>query len=464
MVQILSDPVEELRSRMRGRVITADDADYDEARRVWNAAIDRRPKAVAMCETVDDVVAAVTAARDNGLEISVRCGAHNMSGSSVVEDGVVIDLRRMNRVDVDPDARTAVVGGGALLGELDAATQEHGLAVPAGIVSHTGVGGLTLGGGMGHLSRMAGLTIDNLIRAQVVTASGEVLTASADSNPDLFWAIRGGGGNFGVVTEFEFRLHPVGPMMSVGLLFWDLDHASAMLRFARELIPTLPVDQNIMIVAMNAPPAPFVPAEHQGRPGQAMLVEGFGDPADHAALLDRIRSEVPPTWEFASPMPYAALQQMMDEPNDWGRYDYDRTVYLEDISDEVIEVLADELPNKRSPLSIAAFYRLDKAYSAVSDGDTAFSGRRAPCYALFLIAVCPNEELYAADRAWVQRVGDRLKPLGIGRAYVNGITDNDPKVVAEAYGQATYDRLAAVKRQYDPDNLFHRNHNIRPAA
>ena len=464
MVQILSDPVEELRSRMRGRVITADDADYDDARRVWNAVIDRRPKAVAMCETVDDVVAAVTAARDGGLEISVRCGAHNMSGSSVVDDGVVIDLRRMNTVRVDPEARTAVVGGGALLGEIDAATQEYGLALPAGIVSHTGVGGLTLGGGMGHLSRLGGLTIDNMIRAEVVTAAGEVLTASDDSHPDLFWGLRGGGGNFGVVTEFEFRLHRVGPMIQMGLLFWDLEHGPEMLRFARDLIPTLPADEDVMIVAMNAPLAPFVPPEYQGAPGQALLVVGFGDPDEHAALLERIRSSVPPTWEFATPMPYAALQQMLDEPNEWGRYDYDRSVYLTEISDEVIEVLADELPSKRSPLTIAAFYRLDGAYSAVADGDTAFSGRRDPCYALFLIAVCPTEELFAAEREWVQRVSDRLKPLGIGRAYVNGITDSDASTVAEAYGQATYDRLARVKRQYDPENLFHRNHNIPPAA
>ncbi|HEV7623668.1 MAG TPA: FAD-binding oxidoreductase [Amnibacterium sp.] len=463
MVQILSDPVEELRSRMRGRVITAADPDYDEARRVWNAAIDRSPKAVAMCETVDDVVAAVTTARDGGLEISVRCGAHNMSGSSVVDGGVVIDLRRMNRVSVDPEARTAIVGGGALLSELDGATQAHGLAVPAGIVSHTGVGGLALGGGMGHLSRLAGLTIDNLVRAEVVTASGEVLTASAESHPDLFWALRGGGGNFGVVTEFEFRLHPVGPMIAMGLMFWDVEHASAMLRFARDLIPTLPADENVMIVGMNAPLAPFVPPEHQGRPGQALLVVGFGDADEHAALLERIRTAVPPTWEFATPMPYTALQQMLDEPNAWGLYDYDRTVYLEEISDEVIDVLAEELPRKQSPLSIAAFYRLDRAYSAVADGDTAFSGRRAPCYALFLIAVCPNEQLLPAEREWVQRVSDRLKPLGVGRAYVNGLTDTDPSIVAEAYGQATYDRLAAVKRSYDPANLFHRNHNILPA-
>ncbi len=245
-------------------------------------------------------------------------------------------------------------------------------------MSHTGVGGLTLGGGIGHLTRLGGLTIDNLIRAQVVAADGQVLTASADSHPDLFWALRGGGGNFGVVTEFEFRLHQVGPMIAMGMLFWDLEHGPAMLRIVRDVVPDLPGDLDIMLVGMNAPLAPFVPEQHQGTSGYLLWVVGFGAPADHDALLGRLRTSVAPQWEMATPMPCTALQQVLDEANAWGSFDYDSRLHVADISDEVIEVLADELPKKSSPLSIFAFYRLDKAYSAVADGAMAFSGRSAP--------------------------------------------------------------------------------------
>src|SRR4029079_13183054 len=254
MTQTAESPSATLRSRMRGDVVDATDLAYDEARKVWNAGIDRRPLVIARCLDEADVQAAVMFATEQGLEIAVRCGAHAMSGTSVVDDGIVLDLGSMNQVRVDPDARRAVVAGGALLSDVDAATQAHGLAVPAGLVSHTGVGGLTLGGGMGWLSRVGGLTIDNLVSARVVTADGEVRTASETENPDLFWAIRGGGGNFGVVTEFEFALLEVGPMIQFGFLFWSLDQGGAMLRHARDVIDALPEDVNIMVGALNAPP------------------------------------------------------------------------------------------------------------------------------------------------------------------------------------------------------------------
>ena len=265
-----------LRASMKGAVIDRDDPDYDEARKLWNADIDRRPAVIARCESPADVVAAVAFARQQGLEIAVRGGGHSLPGSSTVDDGLVIDTSPLNQVVVDPAAKRVRVGGGALLQDLDAATQAHGLAVPAGVVSHTGVAGLTLGGGMGWLTRLAGLSIDNLVSAEIVTADGRVLRTDDEENPDLFWAIRGGGGNFGVVTEFEFRLHEVGPMVQLGMLFWSLDDGPAALRLVRDILPTLPRELNIMVGGINAPPAPFVPEQYQLQPGIALMVAGFG--------------------------------------------------------------------------------------------------------------------------------------------------------------------------------------------
>src|SRR5712692_11215927 len=270
MTQTVGGTAEVLRAAMSGTVLVPGDAEYDEARTVWNAAIDRRPAIIARCSTAADVSAAVTLAVENGLEIAVRGGAHGMSGKAVVDDGLMIDLSGMNSVVVDPDARRARVGGGALLADVIAATQEHGLATPVGLIAHTGVGGLTLGGGMGWLTRKHGLSIDNLVSAEIVTADGRIRRASETENGDLFWAIRGGGGNFGVVTEFEFALHPVGPIIQLALLFWDLDRGRDVLRLAQDLCGSMPRDINVVAGGLNAPPAPFVPPEHHLKPGYAL--------------------------------------------------------------------------------------------------------------------------------------------------------------------------------------------------
>ncbi len=267
MAQMLAGEVQELRRVFAGRLITPADPDYDDARRVWNADIDRRPALVARCVDAADVSAAIGFARRQGLEVSVRGGAHSAAGVAVADGAVMVDLSLLRQVDVDPLRRRARVGGGAVIADLDAAAQAHGLATPAGMVSHTGLGGLTLGGGMGHLTRRHGLAIDNLVGAEVVLADGRVVHASAEEHPDLFWAIRGGGRNFGVVTAFEFRLHPVGPIVQFGFLFWGLDQGTTVLRVARDVIDDLPRDVNIMIVGLNAPPAPFVPARHHFQPG-----------------------------------------------------------------------------------------------------------------------------------------------------------------------------------------------------
>src|SRR5215469_4103811 len=276
MAKLAVDQVAELRADMDGPVIVAENSDFDDARRVFNAGIDRYPAAIARCESAADVAAAVAFARAQGLEVCVRGGAHNTAGTAVCNDGLMIDLSLLNEVRVDPDAGRARVGGGALLADLDAATQVHGLAVPAGLISHTGVGGLTLGGGMGWLTRKFGLSIDNLISAEVVTADGRVLRAAADEHPDLFWAIRGGGGNFGVVTNFEFQLHEVGPEVRFALFFWGLDQGAEALRLARDVTAALPEDINAVVAAVNAPSAPFVPPKHRLAPGYALIVAGFG--------------------------------------------------------------------------------------------------------------------------------------------------------------------------------------------
>jgi hypothetical protein len=453
-----------LRAAMSGPVIGPADPEFDEARRVWNAGIDRRPAMIARCASPADVAAAVTFAAGHGLEITVRGGAHSMSGAAVADGGLMIDLSRLNQVSVDPQAKRARAGGGALLAGLDAATQAHGLAVPAGIVSHTGVGGLTLGGGMGWLTRQAGLSIDNLTSAQVVTADGRIQRAAPDENPDLFWAIRGGGGNFGVVTEFEFRLHQVGPIVQLGLLFWGLEQGPGVLRLAREIIATLPRELNIIIAGVNAPPAPFVPEQHRLRPGYALIIAGFGSARQHHQVMTRIRRALPPLWEFVTPMPYVAVQQLLDEASGWGFHAYDKGTYLADLSDEAIEVVADHLPRKNSPLSVLLFYRLDQAYSEAGEDDTAFSGGRSPRYAVFVVAVCPTPQLLAADRAWARSLWEALHPHSLGAgAYVNAMTEFDDDRVRAAYGPAKYQRLAAIKKKYDPQNLFRHNANIQPA-
>ena len=371
--------VEKLRSSIDGEVITAIDPGFEQARRSWNADIDRRPAAVVTCATVRDVVAAIGHGRDLDLEIAVRGGGHSFAGHSMCEGGLVVDLGRMNGVRVDPQRRRARAQGGALLRDLDAATQQHGLAVPSGVVGHTGVGGLTLGGGMGWLSRRGGLTIDHLVGAEVVTADGQLRHASADEEPDLFWALRGGGGNFGVVTEFEFDLIDVAPMVQFGLFFWRPEQGRDALSALRDVVRELPLSLNgIQLAVSTAPAAPFVPTEFQGLTGTGLMLVGFDDDDAHREVTERIRRTVPPLFDFVTPMPYVALQQLLDEGNEWGFYAYDKGGYIAEISDDVIEVLTTIAPRRRSPMSAALIYPLDGAYSEVPEEATAFSGADDP--------------------------------------------------------------------------------------
>ena len=465
MTQTTVAEIRGLRAVMEGPVITPSDSDYDERRRVFNAEIDRRPSVIARCASPADVIAAIGFAREHRLEISVRGGAHGVTGAAVCDDGLMIDLSQLNAVTVDPATKRAQVGGGALLADVDAATQAHGLAMPTGLVSHTGVGGLTLGGGMGWLTRKYGLSIDNLVSAEVVTADGRLLQAAEDQHPDLFWAIRGGGGNFGVVTSFEFRLHEVDPTVHFGLFFWGLDQGPEALRMAREIVAAMPPTINAVFGGLNAPPAPFVPQQHHFAPGYALLLTGFGSDQEHAELVTQIREGAPPLFELVTPMPYVGLQKLLDEGFAFGNYDYEKGTYIEDLSDEVIAVITEHVPRRKSPLSALLFYRLDGEYSRVSDDETAFSGGRSPRYGVFIIGYAPDADLFAADRGWVRNVWGALRPhaIGGGDGYINATSEYQDDRVRESYGTAKYERLARIKAEYDPDNLFHLNANIRPA-
>lgn len=457
--------VEALRAIMTGTVLVPTDGDYDDARSVWNAGIDRYPAVIARCRSTQDVVAALAYAGEQELEISVRGGAHNVAGMAVCNGGLMIDLSGLRDVTVDPDARRVTVGGGALLTDMDAATQAYGLAVPAGLVGHTGVGGLTLGGGMGWLTRRFGLSIDSLVSAEVVVADGRVLRAAEDEHPNLFWALRGGGGNFGVVTSFEFRVHEVDPMVQFALFFWPAEQGVEALRLAREVIADMSLDINAIVVALNAPPAPFVPERHHFQPGFAILLTGFGAADEHGHLVQRIRETLPPMFDMVTPMPYLELQKMQDEGSGWGFHYYEESTFVKDLSDGVIEVLTGHILSRKSPMSFVILSRLDGAYSQVGDDGTAFAGGRSPRFHVTIVGSAPDADLLAADREWVRGCWAALRPhaLGRGEGYINAMVEMEPDRVQSAYGTAKYHRLARIKAEYDPENIFHLNANIKAA-
>jgi FAD/FMN-containing dehydrogenase len=465
MTQTAGERAESLRAAMTGSVILPGDPHYDEARDVWNGDIDRRPAVIARCASPHDVAAAVGFAEDQGLEIAVRGGGHSYPGASVVDDGLVVDLSEMRHVDVDSRARRARCGGGCRWADVDAATQQHGLAVTGGMVSHTGIGGLTLGGGVGWLMHRHGLVIDNLVSAEVVLADGRIVRTSAEQMPDLFWALRGGGGNFGVVTEFEYRLHPVGPEVHLAFLFWPQDQLESALKLSRDSVRGFPRDSFGIAFALNAPPAPFVPEELHSAPGCAFLIGGFASAEEHAALVEQVVAALPPAVRFVTPIPYTALQQMFDEaPFAWGVHAYTRGLYFDHLGDDAIGVLAEHLPQKSSPLTALPLFFLRGAVADVRDDDTAFGGSRSAECMLVIDVIATDAETMAADRDWARTLWDALRPLATNAgSYVNAISEQDDDRVRASYGPAKYERLAAIKGTYDPGNVFHRNANIKPA-
>ena len=453
-----------LSARLAGRVVTAEDADYDAVRAecVFNGDINRRPLAIARCESASDVAGIIRFAREKGHELSVRGGGHGSAGACISDGAIMIDLGPLHDIRVDPAAKTVTCGGGTRWAKLDAATQEHGLAVPGGVVSHTGVAGLTLGGGIGWLTRKAGLTCDNLESAEVVTADGEILRASAQQHPDLFWAIRGGGGNFGVVTEFEFRTCCQGPLVQLALLNYDLEHGAEAYRAARDLIPSLSDDIGVILLGWNAPPAPFVPQEYQGAPGYAVALVGHGSAEEHQRATDAIRRAVPPQFEFVTPIPFAELQQIFDDAQPWGTRNYDKALNLTELSDAAIDVITANFPRKASPMSIMSIYALGGKVARTPEAETAYGGSRQTRFIVAMVASAPTAELLDADRAWARAIWAELVPHAEGvTSYVNFMGEYEDDRVKVSYGNK-YERLARIKAAYDPDNVFHLNANIQP--
>jgi FAD/FMN-containing dehydrogenase len=444
----------ELRARgFTGHLVEPADADYDVARAGWNGAIDRRPAAVAYAADAEDVAAAIRAARAAGLAFTIRAGGHSVSGRSVRDGALCIDLRALNAVEVDPERAIVRVGGGALLGELDAATQEHGLAVPAGQISHTGVGGLTLGGGIGWLMRRHGLTIDSLLAAEVVLADGEIVRASADEHADLFWALRGGGGDFGAVTSLELRAHRVGPTVLAGLLVYPWDRAREALRASRDLMAGAPQELTIFDVLLTAPPeAPF-PPEVQGGPVAIVGVAWCGDLAEGERVLAPLRRDCPPLLDLVGPMPYVALQSMLDATAPHGLQYHDRMHYLPEVGDGFIDALISGFASVPTPQTHVVTGWMGGAIDRVAPGATAFGHREARAFTW--IIGCSGEEPVDAVAQWVRRVWDDTAPFATGGVYVNAL--DVERSVRDAYAAEIWERLIAVKRRYDPLGVFNGN-------
>jgi FAD/FMN-containing dehydrogenase len=453
---------ETLQSNLRGILLTPNDEGYDEVRQLYNGMIQRYPAMIARCVDVADVIQCVNFARENGLTLAIRGGGHNGAGLGMVDDGLVIDLSLMKSVRVDPAARTVRVDGGATWGDVDHATHAFGLATPSGINSTTGVGGLTLGGGLGHLARTFGLTLDNLLEADIVLADGSFVKASEKENPDLFWAIRGGGGNFGVVTSFLYRLHPVSTVYA-GPMLWELDQAADVMRWYREFITNAPEELNGWFAFLSVPPvAPF--PEHLHSKTMCGVVWCYAGPLDKAEeVFKPIRSQFgPPALDFVGPMPHPALQSMFDVFYPKGMQWYWRADWIKEISDEAIEKHIEFGSNLPSPLSTMHLYPISGAPQRVGSSDTAFSYRDAN-WGMVIVGVDPDPANNEQIISWTKAYWEAIHPYSAGGAYVNMMMEEGQDRVKAAY-RHNYERLARIKAKYDPTNLFHVNQNIKPQA
>lgn len=453
--------LEAMRTALRGPVIAPEDPEYAEARKVYNAMVDKHPAAIVRCSDTADVMAAVDFVREQGLELAVRGGGHSGAGLCLVDDGVTVDLSPMRWVRVDPAAKTARVGGGSQLGDLDHATHAFELAVPAGIMSTTGVGGLTLGGGHGHLTRKYGLTMDSLVAADVVLADGSFVTASENENPDLFWALRGGGGNFGIVTSFRFRLHPV-HTVGLAISLWPVDHIHEVLRWYRDFLPQAPEDLNGFFAVLAVPPGPPFPEEIHGRKMCGVVWCWTGDPDGIEQALAPVNDAGTPAFHFSTPMPYPMLQTMFDELIPKGLQWYWRGDFFDRITDDAIDVHAKYAENLPTDLSTMHLYPVDGAAHRVAPGDTAWAYRDA-MWSGVIGGIDPDPANAGLVKDWCVNYWEDLHPHSMGGGYVNfiGAGESQDRVRA-TYGDH-YDRLAAIKRTYDPNNLFHANQNIEPA-
>jgi FAD/FMN-containing dehydrogenase len=445
-----------------GAVLQPGDEGFETARRIWNGDVDRKPAVIAGCTGTADVLAAVRFARERDLPIAIRGGGHAVAGHAMCDGGLVVDLSAMTGVRVDPLRRTARAQGGCLWRHVDRESQAFGLAVTGGIVTHTGIGGLTLGGGIGHLMRRFGLTVDSLVSCDVVTADGRFLVAGAEEHPDLFWALRGGGGNFGVVTSFEYRLHGLGPTVLAGVLAWPMDEAGAVLRFLRDFVADAPDEVGIMVNLRLAPPLPVYPEELHGRPIVALVVCYAGPVDEGEEVLRPLRTFRTPALDGVAPKPYLAHQAVFDPAFPHGRHYYWKSWKLPPLTDPAIDVLVEHAAAVTSPFSTIGVFTLGGAVARVDDDATAFTGRTAAHDINVVASWLPDDPEPERHRAWARTAWAALRPFAQG-VYVNFLSDEPAQHVQAAYGNRTYARLAALKSEYDPSNVFRFNSNIAPA-
>jgi len=449
-----------LERSFQGQLVRPDDPPYEERRKVWNGSIDRSPALIARCAHAADVIAAVRFAKETGLEVAVRGGGHSFPGQSVCDGGIVIDLGLMDGIRVDPDARRVRAQAGVLLGDLDRETQAFGLAVPAGIVTHTGLAGLTLGGGIGWLMRKHGLTIDQLLSVEVVTAEGERVTASNSENADLFWGMRGGGGNFGIVTEFEFRLNPVGPIVLAGPILWPIEKSASVLRFYRDWIADAPDELMTIVVHRKAPPLPFIPAELHGKLVIQVICCYSGPVDEGEKLIGPLKRFGSPILDLCKPKPFVELQAMFDPSFRPGWWYYMRSCDVVELTDDVIDITVDHSMRIGSPLTSFPIWHLGGAMARVGEDDSAFTGRVAG-HTFNITSATDSAAGFDEEQEWVRSFWSALAPYH-SSVYVNFLMDEGEERVRQAYGAKKYDRLKALKRRYDPDNFFRLNQNIPP--
>jgi FAD/FMN-containing dehydrogenase len=461
MTNLRAEKIEGLKDGFNGEILLPSDGAYESARKIWNAMIDKRPAVIARCATVSDVVRGVNFARDNGLLLAVRGGGHNIAGNALCDDGLVIDLSKMKAAQVDPAGRRVTIEGGATLADLDAATQAHGLATPVGINSTTGIAGLTLGGGFGWLSRKYGMTVDNLESAEVVTAAGEVVRAGATEHPDLFWALRGGGGNFGVVTRFEFRLHPVGPNVLSGLIVYPISEAKSVLQQYREFIAKAPEELSVWIVLRQAPPLPFLSEKVHGKAVIVLALLYAGDPKQGEPLIEPLRKFGTPLGEHVGVQPYVAWQKAFDPLLTTGARNYWKSHNLSTLKDGLIDAVVMYTGKLPSPQCEIFFGAIGGATTRPAPDSMAYAHRDAK----FVMNFHGRWEDPADDKrciGWARDFFNATAPFASAGVYVNFLTADEGDRVRSAYGP-NYDRLAQVKRKYDPANLFRMNQNIEPA-
>ncbi len=448
-----------------GEQLRPGDAGYDEARIVWNGLFDKKPALIARCTSRDDVVAAVNYGRENGLTIAVRAGGHSAAGHSGCDGGLVIDLSQMKGVEVDPEARTVRAQPGLTWGEFDAATQAHGLAVTGGRFSTTGIAGLILGSGSGWLERKCGLSGDNLISAEVVTADGSVVRASKDENADLFFGLRGGSGNFGIVTEFELGLHEVGPMIYGGMMVSLPDRGSEILKFARDYMKDAPDDLGLGLAFVSAPPLPVVPPEMHFKPIVGIIVCWTGEREEGERVLQPLRDVAQPVMDMVDTIPYTVLQSMLDEGGPYGVKAYMKAEFMPEMSDEVVEKLVAHGASRPGPMVQLLLEPLGGAIGRVPEDETALGRRDVPwCYHALALWMEPDQATADAHVAWAKELGEDMKPHTTSGAYLNFMSDDAEDRVRSTYGPEKYARLVALKDKYDPQNLFRLNANIRPSS